>query len=69
MSQHPVRRDARRRVDVPPLILGLVLAPVAVLAVWTSFGLTVAWGPVLVVAPIALIALGVLGLVLSRHPS
>lgn len=69
MSRHPVRGDTPRRVDVPPLILGLALVPVAALAVWTSLGLTVAWGPVLVGAPIALIVLGVLGLVLSRHPS
>lgn len=61
-------RARRRRPDVGALLVGVVLLAVAGLVLWTSLGWTVDWGLVVVLAPIALIVLGVLGLTLSRRP-
>ncbi len=65
MSRELVPTRARR-VEVAPLMLGLFLLPLAVLALWTSLGGRVDWSTVAVAAPLGLIALGVLGLALSR---
>ncbi|MVA76373.1 hypothetical protein GC722_10105 [Auraticoccus sp. F435] len=67
MSRTPAR--TRHRVDVAPLMLGLLMLPLSLLALWISFGLQVAWGDLAVAAPVGLITLGVLGLVLSRNSS
>lgn len=63
------RPPRRPRVDVPALVIGLVLAPLAGLAIWTSLDLPVSWAPLLIAGPIALIGIGGLGLALSRGSS
>ena len=58
-----------RSRDVVALILGLVLTSVAVGSLWLSFGGSINWQLVKIIAPLGLIAAGVLGLALSRNRS
>ncbi len=55
----------RPRTDATALIVGLVALMVAALGLWSSFG-TVNWSWVGVAVPLGLVALGLLGLSLSR---
>lgn len=54
-----------RRTDVTALVIGLVLLALACLGLWMSFG-TVNWAWVGVAAPLALVAVGLVGLLFSR---
>ena len=53
--------------DVVALIFGLVLSCVALGSLWLTFVGPLNWQVIRIVAPISLIAVGVLGLVLSRN--
>lgn len=54
-----------RRADVTALVVGLLLLILAGLGLWMSFGI-VNWALVGVGAPLALVAVGLLGLLSSR---
>ena len=55
----------RRRADVTGLILGLLFLLLAAVGLWAAFG-TVDWTALGLALPFALVALGMLGLNLSR---
>ncbi len=57
----------KRRIDVLSLITGLLLTAVAVVSLWLTFGGPVDWAALKVAVPLGLIAVGVLGLSLSRN--
>jgi len=56
-----------RSRDVVALIFGLVFTSIAVGSLWLSFGGSINWQLVKIIAPLGLIAAGVLGLALSRN--
>ncbi len=56
-----------RNRDVVALIFGLLLTSVAIGSLWLSFIGPIDWKLVKIVAPLGLIAAGVLGLALSRQ--
>lgn len=58
-----------RRVDVVALVFGLLLTAVASGSLWVTLTGSVSWSNVSLVAPLALVAAGVLGLALSRNRS
>jgi hypothetical protein len=58
-----------RSVDVTAFVVGAVLSGVAVLALWMVFAGSVDWGIVRIVAPLGLVAVGILGLALARNRS
>jgi hypothetical protein len=58
-----------RNVDVTAFVVGSVLSGVAVLALWMAFAGSVDWGIVRIVAPLGLVAVGILGLALARNRS
>lgn len=57
-----------RQLDVGSLIWALILAAFAALAISIALGHTPDWSLIKILAPVYLILLGLLGLVLSRHP-
>lgn len=59
----------RVRVDVVALVLGLVCTALASSALWRAFLGPLDWSLVKVLAPLGLVAVGVLGLALSRNRS
>jgi len=54
--------------DVASLVVGLLACLLAAIALWTAFG-SVNWALVSLAAPIALITVGLLGLILARKNS
>ena len=58
-----------RRPDAVSLILGLLTTAVALCGLWLSFGGTIDWSTVKIVAPLTLVAIGVVGLAASRPNS
>jgi hypothetical protein len=58
-----------RNRDVVALIVGLVFTSIAVGSLWLSFVGSINWQLVKIIAPLGLIAAGVLGLALSRNRS
>jgi hypothetical protein len=58
-----------RRVDVVALVLGIVLTAVAALSLWSTLVGSINWSIVQIVAPLLLVATGVVGLALSRNRS
>lgn len=56
-----------KRLDVVALVTGLLLTTVAAGSLWLSFVGSISWPMVRVVAPLALVVVGVLGLALSRN--
>ncbi|HZA32708.1 MAG TPA: hypothetical protein VE462_14450 [Propionibacteriaceae bacterium] len=56
-----------RRVDVVALVLGIVLTAVAALSLWAALVGSINWGIVQIVAPLGLVATGIVGLALSRN--
>ena len=58
-----------RSKDVVALIFGLVFTSIAVGSLWLSFVGSINWQLVKIIAPLGLIAAGVLGLALSRNRS
>jgi hypothetical protein len=58
-----------RSRDVVALIFGVVMTSVAVGSLWLSFVGPINWQLVKIIAPLGLIAAGVLGLALSRNRS
>ena len=57
----------RRNYDVVALIFGLLLSSVALGSLWLTFVGPLNWQVIRIVAPMGLVAVGVLGLVLSRN--
>jgi hypothetical protein len=55
-----------RRVDVVALIAGLLLTGIATGSLWLAFNGSIDWQLVKVLAPLALVVVGVLGLAFSR---
>ena len=58
-----------KRVDVVALMSGLLLVGVAACSLWYTITATMDWQLLKVVAPAALVVVGVLGLALSRNRS
>ncbi len=58
-----------KRADVVALITGLLLTGLAVGSLWFTFTGSIDWQLVRIVAPLALVVIGVFGLVLSRNKS
>jgi hypothetical protein len=56
-----------RRFDVVALIFGVLFTTVAALSLWLSFVGPVDWTALRIAAPFGLVALGLVGLLLSRH--
>jgi hypothetical protein len=56
-----------RRVDVVALVIGVVLTAVAVMSLWWTLVGAINWGIVQIVAPLGLVATGIIGLALSRN--
>jgi hypothetical protein len=57
---------ARRRLDASSLIWGLLFLLIAGLGLWVAVGGPIDWHLITISAPVVLIALGLLGLLLSR---
>jgi hypothetical protein len=55
--------------DVTAFVVGAVLTGVAVLALWMALAGSIDWGIVRIVAPLGLVAVGILGLALARNRS
>ncbi len=62
-----VARPARRQRDVVALVFGLVLTGVATAALWTLLVGPLSWTLLTTAAPLALVLIGVVGLLLSRR--
>ena len=58
-----------RSRDVVALIFGVVMTSIAIGSLWLSFVGPINWQLVKIIAPLGLIAAGVLGLALSRNRS
>jgi hypothetical protein len=58
-----------RSRDVAAFVVGVVLTGIAVLALWLAFAGSIDWGIVRIVAPLGLVAVGILGLALARNRS
>lgn len=54
------------RADVVALVIGLLGLLLAALGLWAAWG-TVSWASVGLAVPLCLVAIGVLGLLASRH--
>ena len=64
----PQSADRRpRRLDVVAFVLGLIFVSIAAAGLWRAAGGTIDWGLIKIVAPLGLVAVGVLGLALSRN--
>ncbi len=50
-----------RRVDVVALVLGIVLTALAALSLWSTLVGSIDWGMVQIVAPLGLVATGIVG--------
>jgi hypothetical protein len=57
----------RKTYDVVALIFGLLFISVALGSLWLTFVGPLNWQVIRIVAPMGLVAVGVLGLVLSRN--
>jgi hypothetical protein len=57
----------RKTYDVVALIFGLLLCGVALVSLWLTFVGPLNWQVIRIVAPMGLVAVGVVGLVLSRN--
>ncbi|GAA1841841.1 hypothetical protein ACFFOM_07035 [Microlunatus capsulatus] len=60
-------RPTRGRLDVVSLVLGLLLVVVAGGALWLTFVGPLDWGLIGTAAPLVLVAVGALGLLLTRR--
>lgn len=59
----------RRTYDVVALIFGVLLSCLAVGSLWLSFVGPINWHVIQIIAPLGLVAVGVVGLALSRNRS
>lgn len=57
----------RRRYDVVAMIFGLLVTGVALGSLWLTFIGSLNWALVKIIAPLGLVAAGVLGLAMSRN--
>ena len=56
-----------RRLDVVALVSGVLLTGVAAASLWWSITGSINWELLKIAAPLALVAVGVVGLALSRN--
>lgn len=56
-----------RRFDVVALVTGVLLSGVALASLWWSVTGAINWELLKIIAPLALVAVGVVGLALSRN--
>lgn len=56
-----------RRLDVVALITGVLLTGIAIASLWWSVTGWLNWDVLKIVAPLSLVAVGVVGLALSRN--
>lgn len=56
-----------RRLDVVALVSGVLLTGIAAASLWWSITGAINWEVLKIVAPLALVAVGVAGLALSRN--
>lgn len=69
MSTAPrAARAPRARRDVVALVFGLVLAGLAVAALWLAVSGSLPWTLLRTATPVALVVVGVVGLLLTRRP-
>ncbi len=69
-SEHqPQRRAALRSYDVVALVTGVVFSSVALGALWFALIGPLPWDVIKIIAPLGLVAVGVVGLALSRNRS
>ena len=59
--------QVRRQRDVVALVFGLLLTGIAGTTLWISFVGPVSWKLLTTAAPLALVVIGVVGLLLSRR--
>jgi hypothetical protein len=59
----------RRSVDVFALLVGLLLTALAAGSLWSTFVGALNWHLIKIAAPLGLVAIGILGLALSRNRS
>ena len=57
----------RRSYDVVALIFGLLVTSVAIGSLWSTFVGPLNWAWLKIIAPLGLVAVGILGLALSRN--
>ena len=67
LTSPPPARTPRPRPDVVALVFGLLLTGVATAGLWLTFVGPLDWGLLRTVAPLALVVVGVTGLLLSRR--
>lgn len=60
-------RPPRGRLDVVSLVAGLLMVAVAVAALWMTFVGPLNWALLSTAAPLVLVAVGALGLLLTRR--
>ena len=69
-SEHqPQRRAVKRSYDVVALVTGVVFSSVALGALWFALIGPLPWDVIKIIAPLGLVAVGVVGLALSRNRS
>ena len=69
-SEHqPQRRAVLRSYDVVALVTGVVFSSVALGALWFALIGPLPWDVIKIIAPLGLVAVGVVGLALSRNRS
>ena len=59
----------RRRVDVVALLVGVMFTALAAASLWSTFFGSLDWHLIKIAAPLGLVAIGVVGLALSRNRS
>lgn len=59
--------STRQRIDLVAFVMGLLLAEVAIVALWNAFG-SVDWRLLGIAAPLTLVVIGGIGLLFSRTP-
>lgn len=69
MTRRPgtTTRPARPPRDVVAMVFGLLLTGVAAVTLWTSLVGPLSWRLLTTAAPLALVVIGVVGLLLSRR--
>ncbi len=60
-------RTPRRGLDVGALVLGLLMVVVAAAGLWLTFVGPLAWALIRTAAPLVLVAVGAVGLLLTRR--
>lgn len=59
----------RRRADSVSLVLGLLATILALGGLWLSFGGSIQWSTLKIIAPLVLVLIGIIGLAAARPRS